>query len=87
MRDSTSLIVDSILVAVKDEELKTALLAVATEAVSAALADEKFVAIFRSVMKDVLSDSSMYRATASGLVGAFMPRASQKMLKKEDSTG
>jgi hypothetical protein len=75
MRDSASLIVNSILSAVRDEELKTALLAVATEAVSAALQDEKFVAIFRRVMKDVLSDGDMYRASAAGLVGAFMPRS------------
>lgn len=85
MRDAASLIVNSILGAVRDEELKTALLAIATEAVSAALQDEEFVTIFRGVMKDVLSDGSMYRAGAAGLVGAFLPRTSSKSLKKQDS--
>ena len=86
MRDAASLIVNSILSAVRDEELKTALLAVATEAVSAALQDEKFVAVFRRVMKDVLSDGDMYRASAAGLVGAFMPRSSSRAIKKQDSS-
>lgn len=83
LKDSTRLLVDSLLAAVKDEELTEALLAVGTGAVSAALQDEKFVAIFRTVMKDVLSDGSMYRAGAAGLVGAFLPKGSQR--GKKDS--
>lgn len=71
MKDIVTSLVRSIVTSSQDPELKHAILVVATEAVSTALQDEKFVAIFRQVMKDCLSDGALYRAGASGLLGAF----------------
>lgn len=71
MKDIVSSLVQSIVASSQDPELKRAILVVATEAVSTALQDEKFVAVFRQVMKDCLSDGALYRAGASGLIGAF----------------
>ena len=73
MKDSVQSLVEAILEAVQDPELKAAFMVIVTESVSTALQDEQFVAIFSRVMKDVLSDGSMYRAGASGLLGAIMP--------------
>lgn len=73
MKNSVSSLVEAILEAVKDPQLKAALMVIVTESVAMALQDEKFVTMFSGVMKDVLSDGSMYRAGASGLLGAIMP--------------
>lgn len=82
MKDIVASLVAAILSASKDPELKTAMLEIGTDAVSTALQDEKFVAVFRGVVKDSLRDGEMYRAGASGLIGAIMPRMSGSSNKK-----
>ena len=77
MKDIVASLVRSIVASSQDPELKEAILVVATEAVSTALQDEKFVAIFRQVMKDCLSDGALYRAGATGLIGAFTGKSAK----------
>lgn len=64
--------VKSVVLASKNEELREALLNVTTEAVSTAVRDERFMGEFKQAMKDCLSDSDIFRAGASGLLGAVL---------------
>ena len=87
MKDSVSSLVEAILEASQDPKLKDTFLMIVTDSVQTALQDEDFVAMFAKVIKDVLSDGSMYRAGASGLIGAIMPkRSSNKKVSSSSST-
>jgi len=74
MRRSIATLVEAILVAVEDPHVKQAFMQIVKEGVSTALQDEEFTEILTSAAKEVLSDGSLYRATASGMVGAMMQK-------------
>jgi len=85
MKDSVSSLVEAILEASQDSKLKDAFMIIVTESVQTALQDEQFVNMFAQVMKDVLSDGSMYRASASGLIGAITGRSSKRSIQSDSS--
>ncbi|CAB9512532.1 expressed unknown protein [Seminavis robusta] len=82
MTQTVSSLVEAMLEASKDEGLKKALMEIATDSVSTALQDEKFVSMVRKVLKDTLKDKDLYRASAAGVVGAFMPKTLSKTISK-----
>jgi len=55
----------------KNTKLRDTVLNVATEAVSLAIQDKRFIQELKGVLKEVLRDGDLYRASAAGLVGAF----------------
>mmetsp|Transcript_46451 Transcript_46451/g.97616 ORF Transcript_46451/g.97616 Transcript_46451/m.97616 type:complete len:271 (+) Transcript_46451:108-920(+) len=84
VRDLMSGVVGAMVQASKEEELTQSILDVVTRAVSQALADERFVAELRGAVKDTLSDGTLYKAGARGMVSAVFGQANdmKKSLQK-----
>lgn len=66
-------VVQAIVSASQDEQLKRTVMSVVTEAVSEALADERFVNEIRGAVKETLKDGDLYRAGARGVLSAALP--------------
>lgn len=66
-------LVSALVLTSQNEELQRVLLTVVTEAISSAVRDEQFMEELKQAMKECLRDSEIFRAGASGLLGAVLP--------------
>lgn len=87
MNSMFSSLVNALVSASQNEELREAIMNTTTEAVSTAVRDERFMNELKQAMKECLRDSDIFRAGASGLIGAVLPRRSSNKALGNASSG